>query len=366
MAKRETLFHTPFKLRVQPMARLLLINVQDGAAYKGFEPQWFNDDVHGRGLLVILYRQDGKVDVYHQSTVTPDAEGYAIEGGLGAIVGCHFERARFEIGAHGVEADIAFADRDGRRVAIEIREQRGKRAGRFSLLAPLGHTIQQPREMPLFFLYDFSFVKIGGTAVTLTVDGTPQKLIKLPALVGGRRIYIARYCADPLITFWNPAFEGALPGRAIAGAGEVEVDGARYEVVESNGRYAIAAMRNGRAANPGYPARAVRITFDPPFPNVAELPDGADETGCFTIAADPEAGQVRGVWRARRVGDQAHVRLHPDRGWQPGEPSLTGRLIFFLLRPFRRWPKTYAWTASIDLSQAPAPGMRSGWRRLDD
>lgn len=362
----KTRFYTPFKLRVEPMARLLLVNLSDGTHYKGFEPQWLDDAVHGRGLLVIAYRQDGKVDVYHQPTVRPDPEGYEIEEGLGAMVACAFERARFAIGDHGVDADIAFTDRAGRPIVIRIREQRGKRAGRFSLLAPLGLSVKQPREMPLFFMYDFSFVKIRGTAVNVTVDGAPQKLIKLPVILGGGRIYIARYCGDPLIAFFNTAAEGPLPGHVVGEDASVEVDGACYELAQDDGRYAITAMRNGRTGNRGYPAREVGIRFDPPFPDVVGLSDGADVSGRFTIAAAPEAGEVPGAWRVQRDGDRVHVRLHPDGGWQPGEPSLMGRLIFFLLRPFRQWPKTYEWTAEIDLSREAAPTIRSGWRRLGE
>lgn len=37
-------FFTPFRLDVDPMERLLLIDWQDGAVYKGSEPQWLDDD----------------------------------------------------------------------------------------------------------------------------------------------------------------------------------------------------------------------------------------------------------------------------------------------------------------------------------
>jgi hypothetical protein len=347
------------------MERLLLLNVQNSDVYKGIEPQWFDDEMHGRGLLVILYRVDGKVDVYHQATVRPNPDGYAqLEAGLGEMVVCNFERAHFTIGRGGVNADIAFRDQAGREIAVAVREKGQNRAGRFALLAPLGHSIENPEEMPLFFLYDFSFVRVRGTELAFTVDGTRQKIPKLPVPMGGGRVYIARYCADPLIAFWNPAQQGPLPGAAVDGPGAVTMAGVEYEVVEDNGRYALAAMAAGRPGHAAYPARQVRVTFDPPLPNVTELADGEAIAGRFTAASAPEAGRVSGTWAAERRGRQATLRLRADDGWQPGEPSLTPRLIFFLIRPFKQWPKTFEWTATIDLDGDPAPTIDSRWRRV--
>lgn len=358
-------FHPPFQLRVAPMARLLLINIQNGTFYKGIEPQWFDDAQHGRGLLVILYRVDGKVDVYHEPAVTPDAEGFNIEAGLGEMLACRFERARFEIGAQGVDADIAFTDRAGRRVEVLMRESGGKRAGRFALLAPLGHTIKEPQEMPLFFMYDFSFVKIRGTALRVAIDGVEQKLYRLPVPMGGSRVYFSRYCADPLIAFWNPArAREALPAAAVLPPGEAVVDGVRFEVARVDGRFALAAMHGGRAGNEGYPAREVRVALTPPLPEVTALRDGERVDGRFTITSAPEAGVVRGSWRAQRNGRRVTLRLHPDGGWQPGEKALMPRLIFTLVRPFKRWPTSYEWTAEIDVSDPSAPVITSGWRRI--
>jgi hypothetical protein len=73
---RDRLF-TPFGLHIDPMERLLLINIEDDPdeLYVGFEPQVFDDDAHGRGMLVIGWRVDGRVDVYHQPTLSLDPAG---------------------------------------------------------------------------------------------------------------------------------------------------------------------------------------------------------------------------------------------------------------------------------------------------
>lgn len=358
-------FYTPFHMRVDPMERLLLINWKDGRHYKGAEPQWFDDEVHGRGLLVIMYRVDNKVDVYHEPQLQLDAEGYEIQSGLGEMVACEFARSRFEIGAHGVDADIAFVDKAGRPMVLRVRETRGKRAGDFALLAPMGTSIDEPRAMPLLFLYRFSFVKVRGTDMSVTIDGEVQKLLRMPVPMGGSRVYMTRYCDDPFIAFWNPEMNGALPGVAAKDAGNVVVDGVCYALAVQDESLAIAEMVRGQQGSDRRPGREIRVTFDPPFPDIRALDKGASLQGDFRVqmAPSPEAGVVTGQWEAMREGQEVRLRLRPSGGWKSGERSLTPRIIFMVARPFTQWPKSYEWRATVYLS-GPQPVMKSGWERV--
>ncbi len=58
----------PFRIDIDPMERLLLVNFEKDRTPPnvGFEPQVFDDSINGKGHLVIEWRQDGRVDVYHQ------------------------------------------------------------------------------------------------------------------------------------------------------------------------------------------------------------------------------------------------------------------------------------------------------------
>ena len=62
----------PFQISIDPMERLLLVNFEKDpdTFYVGFEPQVFDDNVNGRGHLIIGWRVDGKVDVYHEPGLT--------------------------------------------------------------------------------------------------------------------------------------------------------------------------------------------------------------------------------------------------------------------------------------------------------
>ncbi len=72
----------PFRIDIDPMERLLLINIENDpdSLYIGFEPQVFDDQINGSGQLVIAWRVDGKVDVYHQPGLKLSPEKYNIAG----------------------------------------------------------------------------------------------------------------------------------------------------------------------------------------------------------------------------------------------------------------------------------------------
>jgi hypothetical protein len=57
--------YAPVYLHIDPMAGLLLVNFENDPdeIYIGFEPQLFDDDSHGQGLIVIAWRVDGRLAI---------------------------------------------------------------------------------------------------------------------------------------------------------------------------------------------------------------------------------------------------------------------------------------------------------------
>lgn len=124
-ASNDTPVISPFHLHTDPMKGRLLINFKNdpGSIYLGVEPQAFDDNVHGRGLLVIGWRVGGKVDVYHEAGLQMDPKSYGIAGkGLNALEGRAFSETLFELGPAGAQVHITFQDLEGRPVRLEIRE----------------------------------------------------------------------------------------------------------------------------------------------------------------------------------------------------------------------------------------------------
>lgn len=352
-------FYPPFNLRVDLMKRLLLINLQrdPDSVYLGFEPQVFDDPVNGRGLIVIAWRLDGRVDVYHQPTVTLARKNYEFIGkGLADLIECNFTAAQYEVGARGVDLQLAFHDNLGRSIVLRVREQHPQPRQPFSLLAPFPSGSERPFSLPLALLYDFYFVRRKHTEVEILIDGKRHQPDTLPVPIDGARMYFIRYATDPFILHWNVTAEGPLSALTPSGALSVEDDGAVYDLRENGGHFEIAQLR------PRDDRHKVRFTFTPAFPDVVNLRDGAQITGAFHIDLEPSMGSIDGVYQVQRHGPHVTIEVHPAGGWRPGVRKWPVRLMFFIVKLFKNWPRTYRWTATLDLSQPGAPQLRSHWQ----
>lgn len=353
--------YSPFSLTRDRMERLLLINFErdPDSVYLGFEPQVFNDPINGKGLMVIAYLRDGRIDIYHQPGLTLQRKNYDIVGkGLADLIERPLAGAHFDVGPQGVDVQFAFADKLGRPIAVRIRETTPKPRQPFPLLAPFPGATARPPSLPLVLLYDFYFVRRSGTEIDIVIDGKRHKPDTLPAPIDGARMYFVRYATDIFVLNWNETYDGPLPPLQPWGAGPCEDRDVMYDLVENAGHLEISKMRPKNARHD------VRFSFAPPIPDVANLRDGAQTSGEVTIRLEESMGQISGVYEVRRSGDQVRMTIRPDGGWQPGAQKWSVRLIFFLARIFKNWPKTYEWTAVIDVSRRAEARMTSQWRRL--
>lgn len=354
--------HSPFQLLRDPMERLLLVNVEEDPdrVYLGFEPQRFDDPVHGRGLLVIGWRVDGRVDVYHQPSLTLDPATFRIAGqGLAHMVMRPLEGARFDITRRGVELEAAFEDLEGRRVELHIRETSPRTRRPFHLLAPMGSTAASPGALPLIFLHDFYFVRRAGTTIRVAIDGREHRPDRLPLPVDGSRMYFTRYAERPFILRLNPDHDGPVEPLDRSRGWDPERDRTWYHVHENRGRWEIAGL--------GLPSEWGRaeMGFHPPFPQLAALKDGADVTGDWDLWTEPWAGRVGGGYRVRRSGDVVRVELDVKEGWDPPAARPSIFLMYRASPVFRTWPASYRWEAEVRLDGEGPAHMISRWVRVE-
>lgn len=352
-------FLSPFILVNPSMQRLLLINFenQPDSVYRGFEIQSFDDAQNGKGLLIIAYRNDHTIDIYHQPGVTPQANYDIVEGGLVDMLERPLENARFEIGTQGADVQFAFEDKLGRAVAVTLKESNPKPPLRFSLLAPLGSGAANPPSMTLFMLHDFALVRRADTVLDIQIDGKTITPDTLPLPVNWQSNYLTRYAADPFLVEWNPNFDGALTRLQPPGAGSFEQAGMVYDLADNQGHWEIAGFHQLNDKH------AVQFNFNPAFPDVAAMQDGAQAQGSFSIDMEASIGKINGSYSVQRSGSQVKVQVIPG-GWQPTERDVFVNALYLFVPIFKSWPSTYQWDASIDLSQPEQPMMQSAWRRI--
>lgn len=364
---------SPFHLAVDPMEGLLLINFEGDPdrVYLGFEPQLFDDEVHGRGLMVIGWRVDGRVDVFHEPGLRLNPETYGITGeGLHRMEERVFSPGEVRLGLSGVHVDLAFDDLEGRKVRLRIEESDQRPRTPFGLLAPMGSAASAPPALPLVYVDGFYFVRRAGTELEIVIDGRPHRSDAIPLMLDGAWVHAVRYATEPFIVTWNPDSQDRAHILSAAeqgpdGAWVAEAEGVRYDLVARGALREIRRMSRGRGRH------EVAVEFSPPLPHLLALASGAEVDGEFRITAEPNLGSVRGRWQVARRGGEIHMEVVPDGGWTPGPAPRMANLLFRLVSMFRTWPTTYRWRAVMalpsdgSLSDGPVP-LRGGWERTNE
>ncbi|EON78614.1 hypothetical protein ADIS_0964 [Lunatimonas lonarensis] len=356
----EPIIH-PFCFEIDEMVKLLLVNFEKDPdrIYIGFEPQVFDDAVNGQGHLLIGWRKDGKVDVYHQESLSLDPAKYTIAGkGLSRMVPTIFKRSNFIINDQGVRACYIFDDLEGRIIHIEIAENHPKPRRPFDLLAPMGQAADSPTALPLIYLFDFYFVRRNHSVFLLTIDGVKHTPDKLPFPLDGVFMLFTRYSPQPFACFFNPNYSGNLkPIPTQDGAREIKDGSHQIFLNRSGSGSAIEKLVHTGSEIP------LQISFQPPFPSLNSLPSDARCQGKFQIVSKKSIGEVGGMYEVAADGDQITIFLVPSDGWTPKPDRWMLRFLYAVAKPFKNWPKTYRWQACIQRREG-AYYMESKWRRI--
>ncbi len=350
----------PFRIDIDPMERLLLVNIENDpdTLYTGFEPQVFNDDINGTGQLVIAWRVDGKVDVYHQPGLKLDPEKYNIAGkGLANILEREMPDAFFFVDESGVQAQYEFVDLHGRLISFRISENHPKKRKPFGLLAPMGDAIENPTAMPLVLLQDFYFVRRRHSELELSINGRQHAIDNLPISIDRTKMTFARYSTKPLIATFNPEFSGVMSNIALEQNQKiVHSDDYRINLAWKEDRVFIKSITRN---NHIYP---VVLHFNDAFPNIADIENNSIFKGEFTIKYHPSTGKIKGIYNIEKINDEISVSIIPSKGWRPKHTKFSLRFLYTVAKVFKKWPSTYEWTATISIENDQF-FMKSQWNR---
>ena len=369
---------SPFHLDTEPMRALALFNFErdPDTVYKGLEPQAFDDEEHGRGLLVIGWRVDGRVDVLHDPGLRLNAAGYSIAGGgLHRMEPRDLSGGRFEIGPAGLSVDLEFTDVEDRPIRLVVDETDTRPRRPFALLAPMGSVATDPPALPLVYVKDFYFVRRAGSEIRIEIDGRTHRSDTVPLLLDGTWMHFVRYSATPLIAQWNHRRHQTagivVPASGTGSSAAIRpdvsgADGTRFDL-SANGPFHEIHRMTRREGD-----QQVSVEFTPAFPHLLALRDGTRVVGSFRVTTEPAAGTVTGTWQITRRGDRIDIEAVPSGGWTPGDVPPMARVLFRIVTMFRSWPTTYRWNATIELpddhdhdhDHDHPPTIRSGWERI--
>jgi len=361
--QRTYLFLQPFHIDIDPMERLLLINIEKDpdSVYIGFEPQVFNDPKNGKGHLVIGWRVDGRVDVYYQQSLHMDPTKYDIAGkGLAHMIPTTMDFAYYEVLDFGVDAHYEFKDLRGRSVKLLIQERHPRKRQPFGLLAPMGDAAESPSAMPLVLLHDFYFVRRNNTVIEVAIDGRKHKPDRLPILMDFTKMYFARYSPDPLIATFNPSQrEAPCNVHEVDDQTKlIEADGHTIHFERSNGALRIDRIHYYSGTHP------ISLHFIKGFPDLLSLEMGAFYQDQFIIEGDPSTGKIAGHYHVKVEVDHITLQLIPSGGWKPKIDKFSLRFMYTVAKVFKKWPSTYQWEARISCTTQDGFIINSEWERI--
>ena len=331
----------PLSLRLEQIGCMLNAELVDDPVDDVVELQWFDDDRHGRGMLVFLSRREGRaVDYYQQRGLNLDRSGYHLGGGTRSWSEVDFEVARLEVADDGVDAQVRFRDVDDREIEVRVDDRDGRARRRGGLLAPIGSSIEHPNSLLLVWLPAFDLVRRTGDSPVIRIGGRDAQIGRLPGARLHRR-HLIKYAAPVLAAEVNRGHEGSLSSAA-ADAQTSEREGDLWT--------SVTAPAGGHRA---------RLVLDPGLPDLAGLGSSV-ERGRWHVEVDG-ARLTGGAWVTSGSGGTARVIFDVDQRWRPGRLPWLMRLVTTVVPVFRRWPTTYQWQCDVRLDEEPT--MASFWRR---
>lgn len=335
----------PFGLAYNPMEKLAIINFekQPDSVYVGLEPQYFDDDIYGRGYRIIGYRLDGYVDVYDDMNLNHiNGETFDVAGkGLCERLSVRIENPIFEKNAGCVNISFKFIDKIGRTIDVRIVEKSSMNTKGMNLLAPIGSSTENPSHLPLFFLYEFDFIRKHKTVVELFIDGKKIKQDNFPVPLPKdfQRRYYSRYSTDCQIIEFANAKNHIIEECVLNSAGLVLQGPLEYQ-------YSYGSLQKITLKHTKHP---LFVEFGLGFPDIRSLNESTKYVDTFKVTVDEVMGYVSGEYSITSKEDTITIELIPSSGWTPVPNSLLTKILFGKKSIFCSWPKTYKYIQNIDL-----------------
>ncbi len=341
------------------MKRLALINFEKDPdeVYRGLELQYFEGEPYGRGWRIIAYRNDNYVDVYDDRALhTVEDEKFDVaEKGHMHHTKTEMDGVRFDKDEDGVHICFSFQDILKRRISVKIHEHAKRKSKAMNLLAPVGAGSENPTYLPLYFLYEFDFVRKGKTEMLIEIDGKKRIADNFPFPITKELQwrYYTRYSMDCHMVEFAKAEDAVLDLVELKEDGSY-TDGQTTYYFEPNGKgisLKSIFLDDGR--------NSVELAFDKSFPVINE--DDGVVKGSFSVITNPVMGTVNGEYQWKREKGICRVEISPNGGWTSVANSFITKMILSPKSIFCTWPKSYWYAQQIELGSLQS---KSEWSRL--
>lgn len=331
--------YLPIIVKYSPIRKLALIPFEKSPdkIYRGFELQFIEGEPYGVGYRVLAYRNDNYIDVYDDLTLKflENEQFNVVENGLHKHIKTKICNVRMYKEDHNQVVSFEFIDIQDRKILVHIEEKSKKSSRAMNLLAPIGVGSKSPDYLPLFFMYNFDFIRKNKTIISCTIDGKNIKIDNFPISMNGQTRLYARYSNEcELLEFANTS---------VTELREVELN-ENNTYREGNVEYLFVDKDVLKKIIVYFDKQNIEIDFE------AGLSLSQSCVGEFVVTPGEQMGRIRGNYMVR-CGDEITIfKMSPRYGWTSKPNSFVTRIILSKSSLFCSWSKKYTYEAFVDLS----------------
>lgn len=307
----------PINLKIEPMSKLILFDVEDDPLYSTIELQEFDDNI-SNGIVIILYRKDKEIDVYYTKGIEHDFYKGSKNGTSQLIIPDDYI---FEKTSDKLTFILKFYDKNNNKIFVEAIEKNSKKE-HFNILAPAGDMIDNFTTFPLFYMQETAFLERNYAKIDIEIAGKKRKPVSIPIAINGKFVFLSRYSLDPVVCSFNENFIGTMNDTNSQKLVDYQV-----QLSKNSSRNEIEALTCCK-----YNHKAT-IKFSPPIPELLSLKNNTKIKGRFSASVDSTSGILGGDYLIRQDNGELQISIMPKKGWQP--------------MPGKKWFKKFIWVSTI-------------------
>ena len=331
--------YLPIVVNKSPIRKLAIIPFEKSPdiIYRGFELQFIEGEPYGVGYRVLAYRNDKCVDVYDDMSLNflENERFNVVENGLHKHFQTQISNVQLCKADNNQIISFEFVDIQGRKISVHIEEKNQRKSKGMNLLAPIGVGSKEPEYLPIFFMYDFDFIRKSKSVVSCKIDGKEIKVDNFPMPMHGKARLYARYSNEcELLEFANTCMSELQ---------EVELNEDNTYCTE-NVEYCFDDKAVLIKVMVRFEKQSVQICFD------AGLSLDKSCTDEFIIKPREQMGYVKGEYSVLCGNGVVAFKLTPKYGWISKPNSFLTKLILNKKSVFCSWSKKYRYDALIHLN----------------
>lgn len=338
----------PIIVKYSPIRKLALIPFEKlpDTIYRGFELQYIEGEPYGLGYRVIAYRNDNFVDVYDDLSLNfiENETFNVVENGLHKHIQTEIGNTKLCKERNNQIISFEFIDIQNRKISVHIEENSKKTSKSMNLLAPIGVGSKNPEFLPVFFMYDFDFIRKSKSIISCNIDGKDIKIDNFPIPMNGQARLFARYSNEcELLEFASTSMMELQ---------EVKLD-ENNAYCDENVEYIFEGKDVLKKVIVYFGEQKVEIHFN------SGLCVEKFCVGEFVVKPREQMGYIKGKYSVVCDDTTTTIKLSPKYGWTSKPNSFITKMILGKNSLFCSWSKKYSYEATIDLTMGK---VKANWK----